>query len=180
MSFAAFKAHVVANFAVDGVTATVELGKDFVARRCDPLTGRVVFVPKGIRIAPLDGRVGGNPRPVALWKQIFEVHCAARAADQVDDGTGGPQMLADLDAGMALAQRTLVAVHFWADSRSTLEGTGEFTPGNKTTEYGTEVVFDVVVDFDVLDAPWAAETGVTPVHTGTMTLPLGNADGCGG
>lgn len=177
MGLVAFRDHVIADFAADSVTAVVSLGKDRVMRHDDPTPGRVVFVPKTFRILPLEGRVGGNPRPVARVAQVVEVRVWARGAAQADPDD---QPEADVTAVEALTGRTVLAIHRWAEQRSAVEGDGEYIGEIKTLEFGAETVFTTSLDFDVLDAPWSVETGVSGAHTGAMILPAGDYPGCGG
>ena len=172
--------HIRTDFATDSTPATVGGGKDLVIRHGDPEVGRVVLVPTTFQLTNLRERTGGNPRPVARWVQTIEAHVWARATGITDDGTGEPQILADLDLAAALGRRTAAAIYRYPHMRGMVEGSGDFTRGNRTAEYGVEVVIAFSVDIDVLDASWATVSGVQPSHTGTLVLPSGNADGCGG
>ena len=166
-------AAVVADLAADGVSASVFVGKDYAWREGDPAAGRVVLVTTSWSYGALgagNGRVGGNPRPIANRAQEIEVHVWAVASPQTD---AADQATADFDAVTTLAGR--VVLSFYRACRGSLEfGSGQLTADTKSVEYGLEVVFTLTVGVPVVDAAWPyADHGTEIAHSGQMKRPNG-------
>lgn len=166
-------AEVAAQFATNGVTAAVRLGKDFVAQRREG--AEVVFVPTRDTYAP-PKRAGSNPRPLYTRKVGAQVHIWAAAPAQANADL---QAAANLATAAALVRGTVVALRRTCTDPTLELGGGEWLNESKTVTYGAEYVLEVALLEQVFDVivP-AVAPPFTSIHHGYMHFPTGDVDAC--
>jgi len=153
-----------------GYFPDVRFGKDVPAQEGDPTQGRVIFWPKDITLTSTLRRVGGNPRPMAVWKQDLEIHVWKRAPEQVD---ASKQYGLDYDAAMVLAHAVVASmVREWTYGSLDL-AQGVPLDATRTLVFGVQFTLRATVWIPVRDVAWPT---VSVVDSGEdiMRFPTGD------